>query len=49
MWNFIMNMPQNLFLFKIASVILAMQKYLREAVIETINDCSLQLFLHGSS
>ena len=32
--NFIMNAPQTLILFKIASVILAMQKYLEGAVID---------------
>ena len=47
MQNFMMNVPQTLILFKIASVILAVQKYLEGAVIETINDCSLQLFLHS--
>ena len=30
MWNFTMNVPQTLILFKIASVILAVQKYLGE-------------------
>ena len=44
MQNFIMNVPQTLILFKIASVILAMQKYLEGAVIDGPNDCSLQLF-----
>ena len=34
MWNFIMNVPQTLILFKIASVILAMQKLLQGAVID---------------
>ena len=47
MRNFIMNVPQTLILFKIASPILAVQKYLEGAVNETINDCSLQIFLHG--
>ena len=46
MQNFIMNMAQTLILFKIASVILSMQKYLKGAVIDGLNDCSLQLFLH---
>ena len=36
MQNFIMNVPQTLILFKIASVILSVQKYLEGAVIETI-------------
>ena len=47
MRNFIMNMPQTLILFKIASVILAMQKKLEGAVIDGPNDCSLQLSFHG--
>ena len=47
MQNFITNVPQTLILFKIASVILAMQKFLQRAVIDGPNDCSLQLFLHG--
>ncbi len=47
MWNFIMNVPQTLILFKIASEVLAVQKYLEGAVIDDPNDCSLQLFLHG--
>ena len=42
-----MNVPHTLILFKIASVILAMQKLLEGAVIDGPNDCSLQLFLHG--
>ena len=36
MQNFIMNVPQTLILFKIASVILALRKYLEGVVIETI-------------
>ena len=47
MQNFFMNVPQTLILFKIASVILAMQKQLEGAIIDGLNDCSLQLFLHG--
>ena len=47
MQNFTMNVPQTLILFKIASVILAMQKYLEGAVIDGPNDYSLQLFLSG--
>ena len=47
MRNFNMNVPQTLILFKIASVILAMQKQLVGAIIDGPNDCSLQLFLHG--
>ena len=47
MWNFTMNVPQTLILFKIASVILAAQKYSEGAVIDGLNDCTLQLFLHG--
>ena len=47
MWNFVKNLPQTLILFKIASAILAMKKYLEGAVIETINNCSLQLFLRA--
>ena len=47
MWNFIMNVPQTLILFKISSMILATQKYFEGAVIDGPNDCSLQLFLHG--
>ena len=38
-----MNVPQTLILFKIASVILAMQKYLEGAVIDDLNDCSIQI------
>ena len=42
MRNFIKNVPQNLIFFKIASVILAVQKYLKGSVIDGFNDCSLQ-------
>ena len=47
MWNFIMNVPQVLILFKIASVILVVQKELEGAVIDGLNDCSPQLFVHS--
>ena len=42
-----MNVPQTLILFKIASVILAPQKYLEGAVIAGPKDSSCQLFLCG--
>ena len=42
-----MNVLQTLILFKIASVILAKQKYLEGVVIDGPNDCSLQLFFQG--
>ena len=38
MWNFTMNVSQTLILFKIASVILAVQKQLEGAVIDGLND-----------
>ena len=42
-----MNVPQTLILFKIASLILAMQKQLEGSVIDSLKDYSLQLFLNG--
>ena len=42
--NFMMNVPQTLILFKIASVILAMQKQLEGAVIDDLNTAPSNYF-----